>query len=54
MKKELSYLEKITMIDEIKKCFESQLEKRLGLIKVSSPLFVKTSSGLQDGLTGVE
>jgi len=54
MKKELSYLETITMIDEVKKCFESQIEKRLGLIKVQSPLFVKTSSGLQDGLTGTE
>jgi len=54
MKKELSYLETITMIAEVKKCFESQIEKRLGLIKVQSPLFVKTSSGLQDGLTGTE
>ncbi len=54
MKKEISYLEKIKMIDEVKKTFESQLEKRLGLTKVGSPLFVKTSSGLQDELTGKE
>ena len=54
MKKELTYLETITMIAETKKYFESQLEKRLSLIKVPSPLFVKTSSGLQDGLTGTE
>lgn len=54
MKKELSYLETIKMIDEIKKTFESQLEKRLGLIKVGSPLFVKKSSGLQDDLSGKE
>ena len=54
MKKELSCLEKIKIIDEIKRCFESQLEKRLGLIKVGCPLFIKSSSGLQDGLTGVE
>lgn len=54
MKKELSYLETIKMIDEIKKTFESQIEKRLGLTKVGSPLFVKKSSGLQDDLTGVE
>ena len=54
MKKELSYLETVKMIDEIKKIFESQLEKRLGLIKVGSPLFVKKSSGLQDDLTGIE
>lgn len=54
MKKELSYLETITMIEETKKYFEGQIEKRLGLIKVPSPLFVKTSTGLQDSLTGVE
>ena len=54
MKKELSYLETLTMISEIKSKFEKELEVRLGLIKVPSPLFVKTTSGLQDGLTGVE
>ena len=54
MKKELSYLETIKMIDEIKKTFESQIEKRLGLTKVGSPLFVKRSSGLQDDLSGKE
>lgn len=54
MKKELSYLETIKMIDEIKKIFESQIEKRLGLTKVGSPLFVKKSSGLQDDLSGKE
>ncbi len=54
MKKEISYLETLKSIDECKKHFESQLEVRLGLIKVPSPIFVKTSSGLQDRLTGVE
>lgn len=54
MKKELSYLETIKAIDEIKKYFEKQLEMRLSLTKVQSPLFVKTDSGLQDALTGVE
>ncbi len=54
MKKEISYLETLKAIDECKKHFESQLEARLGLIKVPSPLFVKTSTGLQDGLTGIE
>lgn len=54
MKKEISYLERIKMIDDVKKIFENHLEKNLNLIKVGSPLFVKTSSGLQDGLTGVE
>lgn len=54
MKKEESYLERIAMIDDAKKCLEKQIEKRLNLIKVPCPLFVKTSSGLQDGLTGSE
>ena len=54
MKKELTYLETVKMIDEIKKTFESQIEKRLDLIKVGSPLFVKESSGLQDDLSGKE
>ncbi len=54
MKKELSYLETIKMIDEIKSIFEKQIEKRLELVKVGSPLFIKKSSGLQDDLTGIE
>ena len=54
MKKQLSYLETIKMIAEVKKTFESQIEKRLGLTKVGSPLFVKKSSGLQDDLSGKE
>ena len=54
MKKELTYLETIKMIAEIKKTFESQIEKRLGITKVGSPLFVKKSSGLQDDLSGKE
>ena len=52
--KDLSYLKTIKMIAEVKKSFESEIEESLDLIKVGSPLFVKTSSGLQDGLTGVE
>ena len=54
MKKELSYFETIKAIDEVKKYFEKQLETKLSLIKVQSPLFVKSDSGLQDDLTGVE
>ena len=54
MKKELSYLETIKAIDDVKKFFERQIEVRLSLTKVQSPLYVKTSSGLQDALTGVE
>ena len=54
MKKELSYIETIKAIDEVKKYFEKELEARLSLTKVGSPLFVKSDSGLQDALTGVE
>ena len=54
MKKELSYIETIRIISEIKKYFESQMETRLQLTKVQSPLFVKKSSGLQDQLSGSE
>lgn len=54
MKKKLSYLELITIIEEIKKTFESQLEKRLSLWKIQCPLFVKSKTGLQDDLKGIE
>ena len=52
--KELTYFETLILIDEVKKIFEKELEESLDLIKVQSPLFVKTSSGLQDALNGVE
>ena len=52
--KELTYFETLILIDEIKRIFEYELEKSLDIIKVQSPLFVKKSSGLQDGLSGVE
>lgn len=54
MKKEISYLETIKMIDDVKKYFERQIESRLCLLKVPCPLFVKADSGLQDALSGVE
>ena len=54
MKKELSYVETIKQISEIKRHFESQIETRLGLTKVQSPIFLKTSTGLQDQLSGIE
>lgn len=54
MKKQLTYIETIKMIDETKRYFEKQLESRLSLTKVQSPLFVKSDSGLQDELSGVE
>ena len=54
MKKEISYLETVKAIDEIKKYFEKQLEERLSLVKVQCPLFVRKDSGLQDALSGKE
>lgn len=54
MTKELTYVETIKQIAEIKKHFESQLETRLSLTKVQCPIFFKTSSGLQDQLSGIE
>lgn len=54
MQKQLTLLETLKAIDELKRYFESQLSKRLSIQKVPSPLFVKTSSGLQDQLSGTE
>lgn len=54
MRRELSYLETVTMIDEIKDFFERQLESRLSLRKIQSPLFIKRGSELQDTLIGTE
>lgn len=54
MKNEMSYLETLKAIDETKKFFEHQLETKLSLTKVPSPLFVTKKSGLQDYLTGIE
>ena len=38
----------------IKDVFEIELSKELNLDRVSAPLFVKSSSGLNDNLNGVE
>lgn len=51
---ELAYIDTILLIEKTKEYFEKELEKKLGIIKVPSPLFVKTSSGLQDQLSGDE
>ena len=52
--KQMSYLEKLRAISEVKQAFEKSLEKELSLIKVGAPLFVKSASWLQDDLNGVE
>lgn len=54
MKKEESYMLTLKMLDFAKKTFERKLEEKLNLIKIPCPLFVKTTSGLQDNLTGHE
>ena len=38
----------------IKDFFERELSKALNLTRISAPLFVKQSSGLNDNLNGVE
>lgn len=50
----MTYYETIMAICAIKKDFEKEIEKKLKLTKVQSPLFVKRESGLQDDLSGVE
>ena len=52
--KRVKYYERLIMIEDTKKTFEVELSKALDLMKVPSPLFVKTSSGLQDTLRGTE
>ena len=41
-------------IKYIKTTFEKLLSKKLSLLRVSAPLFVKDTSGLNDGLSGIE
>ncbi len=41
-------------IKKVKDCFQETLADQLKLIRVSSPLFVETASGLNDSLNGVE
>lgn len=41
-------------IKNVKDFFEVELAKKLNLIRVSAPLFVKTTSGMNDNLNGTE
>ncbi len=50
----LSLVETEMAIKLVKDTFERELAKRLGLIRVSAPLFVRPDSGLNDDLNGVE
>lgn len=51
---ELNMRETQIAIKYIKDFFERSIAKKLKLIRVSAPLFVKTNSGLNDTLSGVE
>ena len=52
--KELTLLETQIAIKYLKDNFEDLLAKKLNLVRVSAPLFVESSSGLNDDLNGVE
>ena len=50
----MNLLETQVAIKFIKDRFEAELAKKLHITRVSAPLFVKKSSGLNDELNGVE
>ena len=52
--KEFSLIETQVAIKYLKDTFEELLAKKLHLVRVSAPLFVKQSTGLNDNLNGVE
>ena len=52
--KELSLIETQVAIKFLKDKFEELLAKKLNLVRVSAPLFVEKSTGLNDNLNGVE
>ena len=52
--KELTLLETQVAIKYLKEKFEDLLAKKLHLTRVSAPLFVEASTGLNDNLNGVE
>lgn len=53
-KSRLDVIETEIAIKEVKDFFERELAKELNLIRVSAPLFVRSDSGLNDNLSGVE
>ncbi|MBR1772196.1 MAG: aspartate--ammonia ligase [Lachnospiraceae bacterium] len=53
-KSELNLYETQVAIKTVKDFFQSLLAERLQLLRVSAPLFVEPSSGLNDNLNGVE
>ena len=53
-KPQLSIKDTEIAIKDVKDFFERELAKQLNLVRVSSPLFVKPQTGLNDNLSGVE
>ncbi|TAH66924.1 MAG: aspartate--ammonia ligase [Anaerolineaceae bacterium] len=53
-KPQLNIKETEIAIKDVKDFFERELAKQLNLVRVSSPLFVKPETGLNDNLSGVE
>ena len=53
-KSNLSLLETEIAIKKVKDFFENKLAETLNLTRVSAPLFLENSSGLNDNLNGVE
>ena len=57
---EIEYKSKLDLVETqkaikfVKDNFQKKLAKKLNLLRVSAPLFVNPSSGLNDGLSGVE
>ena len=54
MGRRLDYLNGFLLLNEAQEHFEGLLAKGLNLVRVPCPLFVKSGTGLQDGLTGFE
>lgn len=53
-KSDLNLLETQYWIKQIKDFFQSSLAKNLNLVRVSAPMFVKRTTGMNDYLTGIE
>ena len=53
-KPSLNLIDTEITIKLVKDTFERKLAQRLGLIRVSAPLFVEPTTGLNDNLTGFE
>ena len=50
----LSLYETQSAIGAVKRIFQEQLARRLGLLRSPAPLFVDPATGLNDDLSGVE